>query len=177
MYVVRKRYRCMRDATIALQALLRGYMVRNKYQMVRNHHAPCHSAFISAHFRTKLLCGVFLGIWNVLCACCSVGCTYQSLDWGTAPGNQKYLILPSACHFRHILFVINTDVLRLPVQPMENPTEISNVSDFFTCYIECRGTWDKYWKWPCFNVPPWVQISIAYISIHVMHSLLVLSHP
>uniref|UniRef100_A0A8C3Y8S5 Myosin VA n=1 Tax=Catharus ustulatus TaxID=91951 RepID=A0A8C3Y8S5_CATUS len=38
MYVVRKRYRCMRDATIALQALLRGYMVRNKYQMMLREH-------------------------------------------------------------------------------------------------------------------------------------------
>lgn len=53
MYVVRKRYQCMRDATIALQALLRGYLVRNKYQMVRNNVLLLYSNFISTYLQNE----------------------------------------------------------------------------------------------------------------------------
>ncbi|KAK0678126.1 MYO5A protein, partial [Pygoscelis papua] len=48
MYVVRKRYQCMRAATLALQALLRGYMARNKYQMMLREHK---SIIIQKHVR------------------------------------------------------------------------------------------------------------------------------
>jgi len=63
MYMVRKRYQCMRAATVALQALLRGYMARNKYQMVRNHKVLLlQSGFISTYFQAKLSYGVPLEI-------------------------------------------------------------------------------------------------------------------
>lgn len=87
MYVVRKRYQCMRDATIALQALLRGYMVRNKYQMVRNHYVLIlHSSFNSTYLEDEAASLCPPGNLDFLCGCCYVQRTNEILQHGLKLG-------------------------------------------------------------------------------------------